>query len=334
MNLPTLDKTNTKGKRVLLRLDLDVPLEDGKVLDDTRLKNSISTIKHLVEEGSGRITILGHLGRPKGEIIEALSLAPVGEKLEELLRQELGSEVIKNLDIFMMENLRFDPGEEGNDEEFAKELAQHGEVYVNDAFANSHRKHASIVTLPGLVGEKAAGFHLATEVQFLRRVLENPKGPAVMVLGGGKLDKAELVDKLLDHADWVLVGGVLPKLIDSYCRMDDAKMCVSAAGLTSNQEDITENSARNFIEIIKEAGTIVWNGPMGDIDKNYWKGTEIVGQAIAESRAYKVAGGGDTERVLKKLGILDKMDFVSTGGGAMLEFLAFGDLPGLKALRN
>lgn len=348
MNLLTPDKIDAKGKTVLLRLDLDVPVRehDGKieVAEDYRLRAAIPTIKYLIDSGCREIIVLGHRGRPGGKVVESLNLDLVGEYFEKLLEKELG-ERAKSLNILMLPNLRFDPGEEENSLEFAKSLSEKGDVYsktnsvyINEAFAASQREHASIVALPRLFKSKsknsvAAGFHLAEEVRVLSSILEKPKRPVVVLLGGGKLDKAQLVARFLDHAEWVLVGGVLPKVVQSYCRGEDGRMCVAAAHLTPNGEDITPDSVRNFAEVIKTAGTIIWNGPMGDIDQGFWDGTVEVARAVAESSAFKVVGGGDTIHALKKLRLLDKMDYISTGGGAMLEFLAYGDLPGLAALR-
>lgn len=342
MELPKLTDLQVKDKRVLLRLDLDVGVERVRdrvrVAEDFRLKASVPTFKYLIEHGAKKIVVLGHRGRPEGKVVESLSLSPVGEYLERLLIEELGEEKVKNTEIFMMENLRFNPGEENNDLGFAKELAKEGDVYVNDAFAASHREHASIVALPQEFKSKsknsvAAGIRLQEEVETLSKVREYPKEPVVFILGGGKMDKAIFANKLLNHAESVLIGGVLSKRLVSYCREEDGGMCMVAASLTHKGEDITPDSARNFAEIIKKAGTIVWNGPMGDIDKGFWGGTQIIAEAIADSRGYKVVGGGDTIRALQTLNLLDQMDFVSTGGGAMLEFLAYGDLPGLKVLR-
>lgn len=337
MELPTLDSIDVKRKRVLLRLDLDVDIDKDtdKVSEDYRLKAAIPTIKYLLEHECGRIIVIGHRGRPEGKTVDSLSLGPVAKHLEQILDKDIdiGKERLKKADIFVMENLRFNPGEEKNDPEFAKELAEQGDIYVNDAFASCHEEHVSIVGLPRLLPH-AAGLHLIEEVKNLEKVLDNPKRPVVIIVGGGKMDKAFLVNKLLDHAEWVLVGGVLPKKIKSYCREKDGRMCIVAAHLTPNGEDITPDSARNFAEIIKSAGTIVWNGPVGDIDSGYWESTQIVADAVADCNGYKVVGGGDTIGALKKIGVLSKMDYVSTGGGAMLEFLAYGDLPGLAALRK
>lgn len=341
MQLPKLADLKVKNKRILLRLDLDVGVERVRdrvrVAEDFRLKASIPTFKYLIEHGARKIVVLGHRGRPEGKIVNDLSLSPVGEYLEKILIEELGEEKIKSTEVFMMENLRFNPGEENNDLVFAKELAKEGDVYVNDAFAASHREHASIVALPQQFKSKnsvAAGIRLQEEVEALIKVREYPREPVVFILGGGKMDKAIFANKLLNHAEFVLVGGVLSKRLVSYCREKDGGMCMVAANLTRKGEDITPDSARNFAEIIKSAGTIVWNGPMGDIDKGFWEGTRIIAEAIADSRGYKVVGGGDTIRALQTLELLEKMDYISTGGGAMLEFLAYGDLPGLRALRE
>lgn len=332
MYLPKLEDLRVKDKRVLLRLDLDVNIKDEVVEDDYRLQSSIPTFKYLIEHGAKRIVVLGHRGRPEGKTVDSLSLNPVEEYLKDLLKKELGEGKVEGVDIFLMENLRFNPREEDNDLEFVKELAREGDVYVNDAFAASHRAHASIVGLPKLLPH-AAGLRFVKEVEELCKVLENPKEPVVFIIGGGKMDKAIFVNRLLDNAEWVLVGGVLSKRLVSYCREKDGRMCIVAARLTPGGEDITLDSAKNFVEIIKQAGTIVWNGPLGDIDHGYWEGTEMVANEIANSRAFKIVGGGDTIRALQTLSLLEKMNYVSTGGGAMLEFLAYGTLPGIKALR-
>lgn len=337
MKLPTLGKLNVRGKRVLLRLDLDAPMVRDRVVDDTRLRASIPTIKYLVEKKCGRIIVLGHRGRPGGKTVNSLSISPVAQHLGQLLTKELGREIVDKLDMHVVENLRFHKGEAENSKEYAQDLAVNGDVYVNDAFGSCHREDTSIVALPQQFKAKnrvAAGLHLVEEVETLGRVLGSPKRPVVFVLGGGKADKAVLVGKILERADWVLLGGVLPKHIKSYCRESDGGVCVSAARLTVGAEDITPPSARNFAEIIRSAGTVVWNGPVGDVDNGAWDGTEVVAQAVSESDGFKVVGGGDTIAALKILGLLEKMDYVSTGGGAMLEFLAYGDLPGLRALRE
>jgi 3-phosphoglycerate kinase len=181
----------------------------------------------------------------------------------------------------------------------------------------------------------AAGFSVVHEVESLEKILKNPKKPVVVVLGGGKADKAHFIPKFLKIADWVLVGGLLAKYVDSYCT--DTSLggaCVSAAYLGPHYNDITPDSAHNFVEIIKTAGTLVWNGPMGDIDSGYWESTKTVAQAVADSPSYTVVGGGDTLHVVSKMKLAPKINQISVGGGGMLEFLAHDDLPGLKALRE
>lgn len=334
-------------------MDLDVSVDDGRVAEDYRLKASIPTIRYILENEPARLVIIGHRGRPhfvettrgepNWEYVEELSLEPVAKYLEKLLKNYLNEDLVKNAQVYVMDNLRFEQGEETNDPEFARELAQEGEVYINDAFGVCHREVASVVDLPGLLPH-AAGLRLVQEVENLSQVLEEPdpsthnvrsghREPVVIIVGGGKMDKVLLIDKLLNVSDTILVGGVLPKEIESYCR-DDGKMCVVAAHLTPDGSDITPDSARNFAEIIKSAGTIVWNGPLGDIDSGFWDATEIIADAVADSHGYKVVGGGDMVRALDELGLLNKIDWVSTGGGAMLEFLAYKDLPGLEALRR
>lgn len=341
MNLPNLTSLRFSGKRVLLRLDLDIPFDftQGKSQsEDRRLEASVSTIKYLLEHKAKQIIILGHRGRPEGVKDESLSLRSIGLRLLEILKEKLGK--FDEEAFLLEENLRFDPRESFDSAQdykrmmdFAKELAKKGDVYVNDAFGTSHRESASIVGLPKLLPH-AAGLHLEEEVRNLEKVLENPQNPVVFIVSGGKPDKALLVEKLLDHAEFVLVGGIIAKHIKSYCREKDGRMCIVAAHLTHGGKEITPDSAQNFVKIIETAGTIVWNGPLGDIDNGYWDSTEMIAKAIVESRAFRVIGGGDTIRALEKLNLLDKMDYVSTGGGAMLEFLAYGDLPGLTALRE
>lgn len=340
MNLPDLHKANVRGKKILVRADLDVPERD-----DTRLKDLVPTLQFLIES-QAKIILIGHRGRPGGEVRGEFSLAPVSARLAKLLGCQIkfiyditGAEAEKEANevgprnIIMLENLRFDSREERNDDEFSKKLASFGEIYVNECFADAHRTHASIVGIPKFLPH-FAGFRLIQEVQNLGKVLESPVHPVVIVVGGAKADKAKYADKLLEVADWVLVGGLLPRMVESYCR-DDDKLCVVAANLVPSGRDIDETSATNFAAIVSNAGTIVWNGPLGEYeDTANRRGTETVAHAIAESGAFKVVGGGDTIAVLQNLGILDKMDWVSSGGGSMLEFLSEGDLVGIKVLRG
>lgn len=336
MNLPTLDDVKIKGKRVIVRVDLDVPIKKTKVVDDTRLQAWYPTIKEIIKKDPKQVILIGHVGRPrKGEKISTkifTSHIKVNFHKNALNQKGPLEQKEDKGKIHLLENLRFYGGEESNDHQFTKRLASFGDVYINDSFAASHREHASIVGLPKLLPH-AAGLHLQEEVDTLTKILENPKNPLIFLVGGGKMDKALFIHKLLEHGD-ILLGGVLPQKIKSYCRGKDGRMCVAAAELVFGGKDISTGFARNFAAILLQAGTIVWDGPMGDVDNGFWESTKIVAEAVAESKAYKIVGGGDTIGALKKLKLLDKMDYVSTGGGAMLEFLAYGDLPGLRALRN
>jgi phosphoglycerate kinase len=340
MNLPKLTDFDFKGKRVLVRGDLDVPLKDGVVEDDTRIKESLPTIKYLLEEGA-QVILLGHLGRPEGKVVEELSLKPVAEKIKELLSPQLqiveltncelggfkGFGIGKNLTV--LENLRFFPGEESNDPEFARKLASLGDFYVNEAFATSYRAHASIVGVPQLLPH-AAGLHFASEVENLSRAIENPAKPLVVIIGGAKPEtKLPMLEEFAKKADWVLVGGTLAK-----GNIEKKPQNVLSANLTNDGFDINEKSIEKFSGIIKTAGTIVWNGPMGKYEEEKWEvGTRKISQAIADSSAFKIVGGGDTIAALTKFNLIDKMGYVSTGGGAMLGFLAKGMLPGIEALK-
>ncbi|MBI3290497.1 phosphoglycerate kinase [Candidatus Microgenomates bacterium] len=352
VKLPTINDVKVKDKRVLLRLDTDVPLHfvQGKrvVEDDFRLKVTQPTIEFLLDRGASQIIILGKLGRPKGRD-KRFSLRPVAKHLEKMIGKKITlinvPEVAKvpnvpKEKIVMLENLRFDDGEEENDSEFAKKLASLGQIYINESFADSHRKHASIVALPQHLKSKFknsvfAGLRFAAEVEHLEKVLVKSERPLVFIIGGAKSDKAAYIEKLMDIGDWVLVGGLLPRMVKSVFR-EDGKVCVSAAHLLPGGRDIDETSAINFAAIAANAGTIVWDGPLGMCeDKEFARGTEIVARAVARNEnAFKVVGGGHTVPCLKKIGVLDKMNWVSTGGGSMLEFLVTGDLPGLKALRE
>ncbi len=321
MKLPALHDFNFCGKKVLVRGDFDVPLQGKEIVDDARIRECLPTVKCLLDSGAKKIILMGHLGRPEGRIVEDLRLAPIEEKFRGLLDSK---------NIIFLENLRFDKREEENDGGFAKELAGMGDFYVNEAFASSHREHASIVGIPKFLPH-CAGLHFASEVENLSKVLENPRRPLIFVVGGDKPEtKLPLIADFSQIADIVLIGGVLVRARDK-ARVEKN---VIYAELTSDGFDISGDSIKEFEEIIRNAGTIVWNGPMGKFeDEKYEAGTRKISEAIAESKGFKVVGGGDTIAALKKFNLLDKMDYVSTGGGAMLEFLAKGTLPGIAALK-
>lgn len=351
MKLPDLRDFDLTGKKVLLRVDYDVPFrlpldfargrsgQALQVVDTTRIESSLPTINHLLSK-KAKIIILAHLGRPEGKAVPELSLEPVAEAFSLLVgrnkvKGEEGWEI--GGEIFLRENLRFDPGEEKNDPEFVRKLAWLGDFYVNDAFAACHREHASIVGLPKLLPH-AVGLSLLREVEVLSGILENPRKPVVVILGGVKEDKLEVIPGLLKLADYILVGGRLPSIIinnTSKYQFPMTNKQLIIGELNQDGKDITLEAVEKFMEIIEKAGTLVWSGPLGEYEEEKWaSGTKAIAQAVVCSGAFKIIGGGDTEAALTQFSSGGKIDFISSGGGAMLEYFAHGDLPGLKALRE
>lgn len=344
--LAGLDKVNVNNKRVIVRCDFDVPLDgDKKILDDTRLVSSVSTIEFLIENGA-TVILVGHLGRPKGNDPD-LSLEPVARWFEEefpgieVKKTHLGEfegwKLRENL--YLLENLRFYEEEEKNDSSFSHKLAYLGDIYVNEAFGSSHRAHASIVGVAGLLPH-FAGFHLRKEITILSNLIDNPKRPFTFIVGGAKIEtKLPLISKMHKFADYVLVGGQIAEqakvLIEEQHRKGpNEKAMLFVADSTIDKNNITQNSLENFIQIISRSSCIVWNGPMGFIENGFTNTTEDLANAIQKTNAYKVIGGGDTIGFLNQKNMLNKFDFVSVGGGAMLEFLAGESLPGIIALQD
>jgi phosphoglycerate kinase len=327
--LKTIENVDVNGKRVLVRLDLDVPLtkvkgqrSKVKVSDETRLQNSLRTIQYLVDRRA-KITIIGHLGRPGGKRVEGLSMKPVADWFEVRF---------PGAGIKVEENLRFDLGEEESSPTFVQNIVRRlsPDVYIFDAFA-SYRPHSSVVLIPKLVSAVVAGFRFAAEISHLSKVLVNPKKPVIFILGGAKAEtKITLISKLAEQADEVLVGGLLPNKLSSVCLPGGG--CITVAKLADNGLDITEGSAKVFADKIMRAGTVVWNGPMGRYeDGKHSAGTEIVAKAMNQTKAYTVVGGGDTEAALTAFGLESGIDWISSGGGAMLYYLVNGTLPFLEA---
>lgn len=344
MNLPSLKDLDLTKKRILLRTDYDVPLDqDGRVADATRIEDSLPTIKYLISQ-KAKIIIIAHLDRPDGRIVEGLSLKPIVEKLSLLLDREvrlsagvLGEktkQAVKELEpgeILLLENLRFDSREERNDKGFAKQLASLADVYINDAFAVSHRRHASVVGIPRYL-PSVAGLDLMKEVDALTNVLQKSRRPVVVILGGVKRSKVEAARKMVGWADYILVGGKLVLYNGVPQLFDHEKV---SGYLKRDGEDITMKSVKEFEKIIAKAGTIIWSGPMGAYEKGeFSQGTKRIAQAVVDSGAYTVVGGGDTEAALTKFGLVDKIDYISSGGGAMLFFLAEKTLPGIEAIKK
>jgi len=312
MKMKTIKSFNFKNKRVFVRCDFNVPLDSkGDIVDDFRIQQTVPTLKYLQDKGA-RLILASHRSDNKNLVSTWLRL----KKYLDLKEAEL------------LDNLRLDKGEEENDDNFAKQLAGLAEIYINDAFGVCHRAHASVVGLPKYL-PSGAGFLLEREVEVLFQVLENPKRPLVIIVGGAKIEsKSRVINNFLNKADQILVGGKITQAfkIDSptvYFAIDNNKNL-----------DIGPETIKMFSNIIKKAGTIVWAGPLGRFeDPLYQKGTEEIAREITKNKkAFKVAGGGDTIFALLKFGLRDKFDHVSTGGGAMLSFLSGEKLPGLQAL--
>jgi phosphoglycerate kinase len=331
-SLPSVKDLPVEHQTVLLRTNYDVPLKEGKVTDTSRIDESLPTINYLLSQ-QAKVMILSHLGRPDGQVKPELSLKPVADYLSAKLQKEIHLQsdlsVKEEGEIVMLENLRFWPGEEKNDSDFAKQLAALGGFYVNDAFAVSHRQHASIIGLPTFL-PSAFGLDSLEEIEVLGKIQSQPVRPVVVILGGVKEDKLALVEKLLSWADQILVGGKLPQMVKkSYPEK------VIMAQLNAEGKDITLESVEVFQEVIKKAGTILWAGPMGLAEEEeFQEGTRKIAQAVVESSAFKVLGGGDTEAILTKFNLIEKIDYVSSGGGAMFEFLSQGKLPGIEVILN
>ncbi len=356
INLPDLKNAEVKGKKVFLRTDIDVPLsENGQIADDTRLKESLETLNFLLQNGA-IVILAGHLGRPQGEE-EDLSAEPITQWYAEKFRVESSELRVQNIggfdgwkisdNLFLLENLRFNPGEESNpttrsEQVFARKLASLADIYVNDAFASSHRAHASIVGIAKLLPH-FAGFMLKKEIETLSALLNNPKRPLTVIIGGAKIDtKLPVVEKMHQIADYVLVGGLIAEETKALLKVQhekvvDRKSALLIADLNQDETDITPKDVENFIQIVNLSQTVIWNGPVGKTEGNEDNleiGTAKLARGIVESRVYSVVGGGDTISYLKKIGLLEKFSFVSTGGGAMLEFLSGEKLPGIEVLTS
>jgi phosphoglycerate kinase len=360
-NIPVLDDLgDVRGKRVLVRTDFNVPMADGEITDDFRIRAALPTINWLTERGAS-VVCASHLGRPKGRPEPKYSMAPVRERLGELAPG-----------VDLMENLRFHPGEEGNDPAFVANLIDGIDLYVNDAFGAAHRAHASIVGPPQTL-PSAMGLLMQKEVEVLLGLRNQPKRPFVAVLGGAKIsDKLGVVEALLNVVDALVIGGAMcftffaaqgKAIGDSLFEADQVDTCkrLLASGKTIHLPDdivglnadgvfstwgtrlpdgakgfdIGPGSAAAFSDIIMDARTVFWNGPMGMFeDDRFAAGTRTVAQAMADTKAFTVVGGGDSAAALAQFRLDDEVDHVSTGGGASLELLELGDLPGLAALRG
>ena len=331
------------GKRVLVRADLNVPLEDGRVADDTRIRASLPTLKLLLERGAAHVAVCSHLGRPTGHD-PAFEIAPVAARLRELLPDDR---------IEVLENTRFDPGETKNDPGAAARLAEGNDLYVDDAFGSAHRAHASTEAVAHLL-PAYAGLLLERELEMLGRLLGEVERPFVLVAGGAKVDdKLGVLENLGQRADTVLVGGKMAEQLrdenslpyDALLPTDvvaAAAFEADAASRVAPYDDVPEGwlgldigpvTRESFAAAIREARTVFWNGPMGVFEwPRFAEGTEAVARAVADVDAFTVVGGGDSVRAIQELGLADRVSWVSTGGGASLEFLEGKELPGVVAI--
>ncbi len=392
MVLKTLDQLEVGGKRVLVRVDFNVPLDDGAVGDDTRIRAALPTIEKLLERDAA-VILCSHLGRPKGERVPALSLEPVAEHLSSLLGREVAfapdcvgptardaAGELAPGDVLLLENLRFHGAEEQNDPEFAQQLAELADCYVNDAFGAAHRAHASTEGVAHLL-PSAAGLLMASEVAALSSVRDDAASPLVVIIGGAKVsDKIGVIESFIGRAASILIGGgmantfllaqdqevgrslaepelreqaldlleraaqagtevLLPVDVVTSTDLDapDDATTVSADGVQPDHAifDIGSETVRTYGEAIRSAATIIWNGPMGVFEcEPFDRGTLGIATAVAESPGYSLAGGGDSVAAINAANLADKIDHVSTGGGASLEFLEGKTLPGIAALEG
>lgn len=387
----TIKDVDVKGKRILLRCDFNVPLDKlGSIANTKRIDESLDTINYLIDNDA-KIILCSHMGKPKGKFDKKLSLAPVAVYLSKVLKKDVkltkdivGSDAIETAnslnpgELCLLENLRFEPGEEENNDEFSQKLASLAQLYVNDAFGTCHRAHASTVGVTRYL-PSTCGFLIEKEINAINKIVDNPRRPLIAILGGAKVsDKINVIDYLLEKVDTIIIGGgmsytfmnalgyavgnsicesdkisfakdmmakakendvrfVLPLDVEaadrynsdaSHKTMDADKIPEGWMGL-----DIGPKTIKLFSEVISDAGTVIWNGPMGVFEwKNYEKGTFEIAKALSMSNAISIVGGGDSAAAIEKFGFSDKMTHISTGGGAFLKFLEGKELPGLEAI--
>lgn len=395
LNKKSIDDINVKGKRVLVRCDFNVPLQEGKITDENRLVEALPTIKKLIQDG-GKVILCSHLGKPKGEPKPELSLAPVAVRLADLLSQEVkfakddnvvGENAkaavadMKEGDVVLLENTRYRAEETKNVDTFSEDLASLCDVFVNDAFGTAHRAHCSNVGITKYVETAVVGYLMQKEIEFLGNAVNNPQKPFVAILGGSKVSsKISVINNLLDKVDTLIIGGgmaytfmkalgeeVGKSLLEAdyldYAleMMEKAKQkgvnflipidTVVSQEFSNDAEfktvkrgqiepeweglDIGEETRKLYAEAVKDAKTVVWNGPMGVFElSNFAAGTIAVAKALSEIEATTIIGGGDSAAAVNILGFGDKMSHISTGGGASLEFLEGKELPGVAAANN
>lgn len=394
MQKKSITDIDVNGKRVLVRVDFNVPLDENRnITDDRRIKAALPTIQYLIEHGA-KVILTSHLGRPKGGPKNELRLDPVAKRLADLLGKpvkklddSIGPDVeaavnqMQNGDMVLLENIRFYKEEEANDPEFAKKLASLADVYVNDAFGTAHRAHASTEGVAHFLPVSVSGFLMQKEIDYLGKALGNPERPFVAILGGAKVkDKIPVIENLIEKVDVLLIGGGMAYTFLKARGCEIGKSLLDESNLELTKEltqkaaakgvkfelpedvlaatelapeaqtqvvpscqipadwmgvDIGPQSIEKFRKYVLDAGTVVWNGPMGVFEMEpFAKGTRAIAEAMAESKATTIVGGGDSAAAVEQMGFADKMSHVSTGGGASLEFLEGKELPGVVALND
>ncbi len=392
MNKKTIKDVDLKGKRVFCRVDFNVPMNNGEVTDETRIKAALPTIKYIVDQGA-KVILASHLGRPKGKVVEEMRLTPVAARLSQLLGKQvskvdssIGEEVkleidqMENGDVLLLENVRFHAGEEKNDQELAKEFASLADIYVNDAFGAAHRAHASTEGIAHYL-PAVAGFLMEKEIDFLGTALENPKRPFTAIIGGAKVkDKIGVIENLLEKVDNLIIGGGLAytfvksqghEIGKSLLEEDKIELAQSFINKAKEQGvnflmpvdvvvaddfsetantkvvdidaipadwealDIGPKTIEKYRQVIMDSKLVIWNGPMGVFELNaFANGTNSIAQAMANSDAITIIGGGDSAAAIEKAGLAEQMTHISTGGGASLEFMEGKALPGVVALND
>lgn len=393
MNKKSVRDADVQGKRVFCRVDFNVPIEDGKITDDTRIRAALPTVQYLVEQGA-KVILASHLGRPKGKVVEEFRLTPVAKRLSEYLNQPVikvdevtGPEVeekvssLKNGEVLLLENVRFHPGEEKNDPDLAKDFSRLADLYVNDAFGAAHRAHASTAGIAEYL-PAVAGFLMQKEIETLGRALSNPERPFTAIIGGAKVkDKIGVIENLLDKVDHLIIGGGLSYtfihakgyeigkslfeaekvelakefmkkaeekgvriylpvdavVVDQFGPDPSVVKTVDIDQIPADMEalDIGPKTRELFSDVVKASKLVIWNGPMGVFEfDRFAAGTNAVAEAVARSEAVSIIGGGDSAAAIKKSGLADEVDHISTGGGASLEFLEGKELPGVAVLQD
>lgn len=394
MGKKTIEDVNVRGKRVLVRVDFNVPRnkETGEITDDARMRAALPTLQYLIDHGA-KVIVMSHLGRPKGKVVEELRLTEVGKHLSELLGKQvrkmddcIGPDVeaavaeMKDGDVILLENVRFYPQEEKNDVHFSKELAKLGDIYVNDAFGTAHRAHGSTAGV-GVFLPSVTGYLMKKELTALGNALMRPVKPFVAIIGGAKIsDKIGVVSYLIGRADTIIIGGgmantflaaqgydmkaslIEPESIEvaketleqaknagtelllpvdvTIAAAFDAPETAKAADIDAIDDgwmalDIGPKTIEKYVAKVADAKTVIWNGPMGVFEQDVFAvGTNALAKAVAESDAYSVVGGGDSVAAVKKSGMADKINHISTGGGASLEFMEGRVLPGLAIIEE